>query len=406
MYFFSTPVSGQQPYLMFIPGPGTSLPMPPFAITVGLPNLFSSAPKNLPSSSVISLTTGSGALAYNLSVTTSSPAWNFDNTPIRSAVSTGILQFLTQVEQASPLPGAVPLLQQVIAQYLPLTFAETLYYRYGSNPAMGYIDLQPGMRLRLDFEAFQQPNQKGAALLNGFVGAGSSYIQVVESIASNGSLLTSFSPLLAMSTYMSVAPNSGGGAGAVDLYGIYGQPATASPYFRLFYPKSLSSADSPGSTLIQNNIAVVGASSLASMDAATTQYRDSQTFPSNVTATFFRGRTMITPEIPVFLNNNVPIWVEVGTTLRQALRGYTYVPRLGPGFSFSTSWPNGLLQRWIQSFGPPQGWTYPGWVAPQPTQGRFSFNSGNNGYFLYSSNVDSFDVPLHGGDNISVSLNQ
>src|SRR5262249_19593872 len=157
-----------------------------------------SAPKNLPSSSVISLTTGSGALAYNLSVTTSSPAWNFDNTPIRSAVSTGILQFLTQVEQASPLPGAVPLLQQVIAQYLPLTFAETLYYRYGSNPAMGYIDLQPGMRLRLDFEAFQQPNQKGAALLNGFVGAGSSYIQVVESIASNGSLLTSFSPLLAM----------------------------------------------------------------------------------------------------------------------------------------------------------------------------------------------------------------
>jgi len=398
MYFFSTPVTGQQPYIAF--NSGSALPPQSYAITVALPNLFASPPSNLPQTTTLSLTAGSGALAYNLSVATNGPAWTFDNTSIRASVSSDVVSFLKQVEAAGALNGAIPLLQQVIAQYLPLTFGESLYYRYGYNPTLGYIDLQPGMRLRLDFETYQQPNTKGSALINGFVGVGSSYIQVVEKIGSNGSLVTSFSPLMSMLTSMSVTPNLGGGGGAVDLFGIYSQPAIPSAYFRLFYPKTLSSADSSGSAVISNNIAIVGASSFSAMDAATTQYFKNYTFPSNVTATFFRGRVMITPEIPVSLNGSGPTWVEVGTTLRQVLRGYTYVPRLGAGMSLPSA-PNSPLQRWLQGF-PSAGWSY---LSTQNSQGKFNFglssSGSSNGYTLYASNVDSFDVPLHGGDNIT-----
>jgi hypothetical protein len=58
----------------------------------------------------------------------------------------------------------------------PLQLSEALFYRYGFNAVSGYVDLMPGMRLRIEYGSFQSigPGQP----LNSFTGSGVGYYEI------------------------------------------------------------------------------------------------------------------------------------------------------------------------------------------------------------------------------------
>ena len=146
-YYFSTPSTNVQPYIIW----SASYPASAFNISIFLPNLFTTTPTTPVTQGPFTLTTTSGddpvTVPYKVTVPSNSTVWQFDNTPIR-AVATDFVQFLLLLEKQGLQPGGAGLIQHALSQYLPLTFAETLYYRYRFDPVNGFIDLTPGMRLR------------------------------------------------------------------------------------------------------------------------------------------------------------------------------------------------------------------------------------------------------------------
>ena len=72
--------------------------------------------------------------------------------------------------------GATEVLRSLLAPRIPATFAESLFFGTGfvaqDNPPRCYVDLSPGMRLRIDFQARQFVPANFPGPLSGFVGAG------------------------------------------------------------------------------------------------------------------------------------------------------------------------------------------------------------------------------------------
>lgn len=80
-----------------------------------------------------------------------------------------------KLEGVALRPGATEVLRRIVAQRVPATHPETLYLTHGlfsrDGTAQTYFDVQPGMRLRLDFSHCQfVPSTLGATGLSGFVG--------------------------------------------------------------------------------------------------------------------------------------------------------------------------------------------------------------------------------------------
>lgn len=389
-YYFSTPTTNVQPYVFWAPQNQTSA----FPIAICLPNLFTGTP-TLPITQgpfTIVSTNPVGA-TYKITVPVESSIWQFDNTPIR-AVRSDFTQLLVLLEQQGLVPGAAALVQQALSQYLPLTFAETLFYRYSFDPTHGYVDLLPGMRVRLDYQVHQAIDPSSTDYLNGFVGSGTSYLEVVNT-PTGTALLTGFNPFLALLQRTAVAPNHGGAAGPIDLSG----QAFAYPYFRLFYPQNYPSSDSTGSVGIADNPVIVGAGSLSDLNAATQSYVSNGNFGSTtVGAAFFRGRVTVTPEIAISLFDSLT-YVPLGSTVRQLLSRLTNVPRLG---GIQIGLPSQFFYRWMVAVY--QSSTPPTWKFPALADGVFSFANSPGGYQRYTPVLDSLDVPVHGGDYLSVTL--
>jgi hypothetical protein len=68
--------------------------------------------------------------------------------------------------------GAARFLEQGIRSSVPVQVHETLYYRYGWTPGAGFIDLEPGMRLKIE-RAELDPSRRGAR-------TGTTYYQVEQ----------------------------------------------------------------------------------------------------------------------------------------------------------------------------------------------------------------------------------
>src|SRR5919198_1292001 len=121
---------------------------------------------------------------------------------------------LLKLETLGLKNGRLPLIRGWLAQALPQTFAETLYLRHGFDPVNRYVDLNPGMRLRIDFEAHQAVDPASSAL-NGFVGAGGTTADVVQLPSSQYGVVTAIDPFLSSLQGFAVpAPNGGAGGGA------------------------------------------------------------------------------------------------------------------------------------------------------------------------------------------------
>jgi hypothetical protein len=262
---------------------------------------------------------------------------------------TAFLEAVEALETSGDLvPGAARLVGGQIADWMPAPLGETLFWRYSLSAGMyqntiPYVDVRPGMRLSVDGEISQFVNP--GAPQNAYV-AGPQVSFAAGSTGAAGAgapRLLSFDALLGAIKAPTVAPPSNPqppqgtsptatavAAGAVDLEPTGG----ARPYWRLIYPASVPSPLDPGNVEITDNVVLLGAPTIAALEAATAAYPklDPGGTPANVYLTFL-GRALPVPAIPIFLTlrNVFPVveWVPVGTTLANVVERYIPLP-LGP----------------------------------------------------------------------------
>ena len=261
--------------------------------------------------------------------------WTFSGPGYRPALLSAFDAFLQQAEaleaSGTLVPGATEALRAMLAPQIPATYAESLYLSYGvfsqDNPPRGYFDVQPGMRLALEFEERQfVPPNAGTGLLSGFVGGPT----VVADVVSQGS--PSGAPRLGLDTFFSavrlppVPPAAGGAGGVVDLVHV----TAGLRHLRVCYPAgSFPGADGGGTVGAAGNVALLGAADLATLAAATTSFYNAGNAGSSLVG-YFRGRTVIRAHIPLLVNGTELRYVPVGTTVRQLLERLRVLPRL-PG---------------------------------------------------------------------------
>jgi hypothetical protein len=329
---------GQQPSEPFLIPPeyGPQGISTPGTLTVQVPGsagpkFDTNNPPALPANADFSLSWPSAGLAQITAGSTSN-VWNAGSTARQTLKSNfdALYQGLQGLEDQGQLAlGAAYLIAQRVAEAMPLGLSEILLYRFNfmpkstSNPG-GYVDLVPGMRLRVEAASglFSSP---GSAF-NGYAGSGASYWEIRRNRADQSLLFDAFTGVI--SSYAQ-SMTSGGAWGLVDL-----QSAGNMRYYRLFYPTAQFAAW-PGYASCTEMCTLVGTQYLEDIALATSDYTGGSTVRSSgkgpIACTFFRGRTLIIPEMPIRVNAD-RVWVPVGTTARQLVESYTL-----PTFT-STNW--------------------------------------------------------------------
>jgi hypothetical protein len=356
-------------------------------VTIGLDNVFTGTPALPVTVGVFTVQKGSAGPYLPFQIVAAGGAnsgiWDFSaNRTVRADFD----NLLLKLESLGLKSGRLPLIRGWLAQALPQTFAETLYLRHGFDPINRYVDVTPGMRLRIDFEAHQAVDPAASAL-NGFVGAGSSTADIVLAPSTQYGVVTAIDPFLSSLQGFAVPAAQGGAGGVADLRSV-----AQAPYWRLLYPQSFTSSDDVGSVGTQENVVLVGAASWSDLVAATTSYLSNRTVPPP--SMFFRGRATVVPQLPVYLQGERQ-FVTLGTTVRHLLSGLGPVPWLSGGkISFL---PNQYARSWTPlSGGSPPAWAVGVWAAV-----RFD-GAGGGTYGTYADTLDSFDLPVLAGDMLSL----
>lgn len=268
-------------------------------------------------------------LPYLLTIAADALAWDFDTDSIRAALQSAYTTFLESLESppAGGLTGATPygisLVQAAIARALPQTFTELLYYNFGlstvSTVGSGYVDLRPGMILRVMASDYVSIAQSGVATwINGYAGATvldfeiGSYNTATDWRVGFDSFLSNLSAQGAIT--VSTPPSSSatvqaGLTGSADLY----YPQFIQPFYRLYFPAAIDYAWGNGSNTTNTNFTMVAASTYKNLQGTTV---DTTTTPT----AYFRGRTIVEVLIKVMINGNerlVPVGTSLGNLLDQ-----------------------------------------------------------------------------------------
>jgi hypothetical protein len=249
----------------------------------------------------------------------------------------------TQFELAGVLiPGATFRIRQQVADWLPAPPLETLFYRYSLSPGFSggtvpFVDIRPGMRLRLETQTSQFLTPSSP--INGYVSTGRFEFFVNSIPTSSGGRVVTFDPFLGTikSPTISGASTSPVVAGGlIDLQPVSGQRT----YWRLFYPQSIPAPSQPGDLTTTDNVMLVGAQSLCQLNSVTNNQLQCNTtgLPSNITVIFL-GRVIAVPEIPVWITargQTLLQYVPLGTTIANLVERYTVLP-LNPGQNVATT---------------------------------------------------------------------
>lgn len=304
-------------------------------LTLYLPDIGAGVPLTTPPQGAFALTANTDPsrnntvypyiLTISNTVTSNNP-WTFAPAQaIRTGLASDVQTFLKNVETAGAVPWGIVLLQQVLARVLPQTFAEQLYYNFGLNfpgagVPQGYVDLRPGMVLRVVSNPYQTvPNQTQGSWLSGYVGSASIDYPIGSLLSANGAWSAGFDSFIGQlvnNGALSVNPPSAnpstgqeqGVAEAADLY----FPAFNQSFYRLFVPNALMSPSGQGSVKASDNFVLAAASSFAGISSATSA-------PSaNPSVAYFRGRAVLKACLQVSLDGVTHV-VPVGTTLANLL---------------------------------------------------------------------------------------
>jgi hypothetical protein len=268
------------------------------------------------------------------------------------------------------IPGATFRIGQAIADWIPAPPVETLFYRYSLSPGfaagtVAYVDVRPGMQLRLDTQISQFVSPSSP--LNGYVSNDSLRINVVGVPGPNGTRLVGFDPFLSTIKSPKIGGVSGSpilAGGVIDLTPVAG----ARPYWRLFFPSTMTSPSQAGSADIASNVVLVGAATLADLNAATKSYPAIGSGGSPPTICFvFLGRAIAVPEIPITVQvgsqSSALQYVPVGTTIANVAERFTTLPlappppstgisvtrRMGGELQNANPYPSALLAPYTQN---------------------------------------------------------
>jgi hypothetical protein len=335
-------------------------------------------------------------------------AWNCA-AAARQTLMNNFTSFLLALEASATLvPGGIQTVVAQVADWMPAPLAETLFWRYSLSSGfypntIPYVDVRPGMRLRVDAEATQFVNP--GAPQNGYVAGSRLAFSVGSMQASGGARVVTFDPLLGAIKAPTVTPPSqqpsmngkapGGTAvasGAFDL-----QPSGgARAYWRLLFPSSVPSPYEPGDVSIGDNVVLLGAPTLAALNQATSDYPnkiDTSGNPPNVYVTFL-GRALAAPEIEVFLTLvNGPRWLEwvpIGTTFANIIERFSPLP-MSPS------------QRLIGN----NGFMRPSTASPSgqaTVQVALTVDDRATSSTLAALPPAMFDLPLIAGDSITLNV--
>lgn len=273
------------------------------------------------------------AAAVTTEVTAGVAIWSC-NPASRADLRVKFVEFLKEVEALEGtvlIPGAARRIALALADAIPAPPAETLFYRYGMNPESGtapYVDVVPGMRLRVQAEASQylsptSPNNLylPAGELSAEVGSGPAPGQGTGRVVSFDPFLQAIrAPTVEGQTTSPVLAG-----GLVDLAPTGG----ARSHWRLFVPKTVSSPRGPGKLTVEGNFALVGANSLAAIEAATTSYPRPPSSGEAPLYLIFSGRALVVPEIPIWITARrltAPEYVPLGTTIANIAERYAMLP--------------------------------------------------------------------------------
>jgi hypothetical protein len=270
---------------------------------------------------------GLPALPYKLTIAASATAWTFNTASIRPLLQQAYVAFLKNIENPpgqTPPPGATPygiaLVQAAIACALPQTFAEQLYYNFGfsttSGSGAGYIDLRPGMILRVTASDYISIQGSVPTWINGYGPSASIDFEIGSYNAGANwrtgfnaflSTLSSLGALAVSTPALSTGYTQAGLAGAIDLY--YTQ--FLQPFYRLYVPSTINTAWGTGTNSTQSNFTLVAAAKYGELQSTTVN-------PSTNPTAYFRGRTTVQVMIKVMVNGMERL-VPVGTTLGNLL---------------------------------------------------------------------------------------
>lgn len=241
---------------------------------------------------------------------------------IASTDFTAIREYIDQLEHSGAiLPGQSHALTTYLASNMQIPYADLLWYYYHFSPQQKSVDLQPGMRLQVQYSSYQFVDPESAE--NGFVGAGEQVYHIV--LQPNGKLgfettLGPFTPFTARSQTPDQIAN------VVDLHTTAGSHRC----YRLIYPDQIPAiGDASQVQDASANIVLLGADVLTDLETATSQFiasRDPSAL-TKATCLVFVGRTWITPQIPIFMNvdgvaaqrDTYLQYVPLGTTLRDVI---------------------------------------------------------------------------------------
>jgi len=376
-YYFSRSIAGQQPhfYNYFLDL------QPKYNIEVYLPNkvektisdkdawftLQKSSETNNPSELIID-----------------SKIWNFDGVASnRLNIREAYIDFLKNLEESKLDPVDIQQVKTRLAEVIPVTFEELLFYYYGLDQTAGYVDLQSGMRLRVDYQSYQLVHPVQNQKLHGYTGSGSSYYQIVtqRTVTNNDvQVYLSFDPFIARMHKTTEGGNSV--AGVIDLE----SSAHQSPYLRLIYPGEYADIASEGWLGTKKNVTLLGADTIANLKMFTEKYKSNGSVSGGQGhAFYFRGRAAVIPEFVVFVNGQ-PEHIALGTTLRQLLDRYLSVPPAMEGQELGDLGLQGFLRLFHQG---PHG---------QPVYRTVHIEH----YQVYADGTDIYDIPLLKGDRIRI----
>jgi hypothetical protein len=300
------------------------------------------------------------------------------------------LEFLKALEKAPLIAGAANLIKARIAERVPVTVDQLLFYHYGVDAGQNYVDLQAGMRLRVDYQTYQfiQPSKdqssKDKTVYSGFIGSGTTYYQLNS--YPYPATTDGVTPLLGFDSFLNlmqplVKTNVAkvGAGGVIDLL----SPGYRMPYFRLVYPSQFAEEEQKGA---EQFATLIGATDLTKLQAATAELQGDGTLtPSDdCISVYFRGRAAVIPEISVFVQGQ-PVFVPVGTTLRHVLERYSSVPAALPKQSLSLLTGNPYISRLIHDE-----------VKSKPSYHVVNLEATPT----TNSSTDIYDLPLVKGDRI------
>ncbi|MCX5150026.1 hypothetical protein OHB36_25215 [Streptomyces sp. NBC_00320] len=304
---------------------------------------------------------------------------------VRTTLREAYAAFLTAVEEKGADAVGVALLQQAVSRAMPQTFAETLYYAYGLDADAGYVDLRPGVVLRVAFADYVNAGQSAPPLyVNGWVGTGHADYDVTPWTAADGRRLAldAFLAQLVATGAFSVGAPAGSGnvvsglADAADLFGVVAPPR----YLRLFAPERLAAADAVGTARTSSGFAIAAAGSWAAIEAAG---RDPG---PGCPAVDFRGRAVLRACVRVFVDGAEAV-VPIGTTVGDMLARHGRRPPHGAGRATGVA-----LDRA---------------TGPIPVNGGYDVAASRivrfdwEGLAEYGPGLDAFSLPLLAGDRVT-----